>query len=249
MKDVIAWSYGGGVQSVAIGVMIRAGVLPVPDLAVIADTSREMPTTWEYLREYMQPHLDPIGLKIEIADHSFSRVDLYANDGLTLMPAYTTEGRLSAFCSGKWKAEVIQRWLRSRGVESCTQWIGYSLDELRRAKKDRKAWCKTEYPLIDRMINRVMCEAIIRNAGMPLPSKSRCWCCPHQNIEEWREVRSRPETWKAAVSLEEQINQKDPTGAGLFLYSGRVPLQLATLEKDDGIAPPAHPCETGHCWT
>lgn len=53
----IVWSYGGGVQSAAIGVLIREGVLPVPDLAVIADTGRERRSTWEYLRRFMQPYL------------------------------------------------------------------------------------------------------------------------------------------------------------------------------------------------
>jgi hypothetical protein len=37
---MITWSYGGGVQSVAIGVLIREGVLPKPDLAAIVDNGR-----------------------------------------------------------------------------------------------------------------------------------------------------------------------------------------------------------------
>ena len=132
--------------------MIRAGVLPKPDLAVISDTSRERRTTWEYLCQHMQPHLDPVGVKIEIAPHTLARVDLYDKSGLTLVPAYTAEGRLAAFCSGEWKRDVCERWLRSKGVTECEQWIGYSLDELWRVKKDHRGWCKIAYPLIDKMV-------------------------------------------------------------------------------------------------
>jgi hypothetical protein len=80
---MIVWSYDGGVQSVAIGVLIREGVLPGPDLAVIADTGRERRTTWDYLRDVMQPYLDAIGLKIQVAPHTLSGRDLEGPSGLT----------------------------------------------------------------------------------------------------------------------------------------------------------------------
>lgn len=54
---MISWSCGGGLQSAAIGVLVGEGVLPVPDLAGIADTGRERRTTWEYHRDVMQPLL------------------------------------------------------------------------------------------------------------------------------------------------------------------------------------------------
>lgn len=93
MTNLTVWSYGGGVQSVAIGVLITEGVLPVPDLAVIADTGREVRSTWDYLRDVMQPRLDLVGLTIQVAPHTLSSRDLFGADGLTLMPAFTAEGR------------------------------------------------------------------------------------------------------------------------------------------------------------
>lgn len=45
------WSCGGGVQSVAIGALIVGGKLPMPDVAVIADTGRETGRTWAYRPE------------------------------------------------------------------------------------------------------------------------------------------------------------------------------------------------------
>lgn len=248
---MIAWSYGGGVQSVAIGVLIRQGALPVPDLAVIADTSRECRSTWDYLREHMQPYLDPVGLKIQIAPHTLAGRDLYGPDGLTLMPAWTAEGRKASFCAGHWKRDVVERWLRLQGVTECDQWIGYSFDEQRRMTGDHRPWCHVRFPLIEKRVTRAACARLIEAAGLPMPRKSRCWMCPHQTPEEWLEVKASPDEFAAAVAVEKAINANDPAQTGLYLYRGRVPLELADFARDhdESIPPLFRPCEGMSCWT
>jgi 3'-phosphoadenosine 5'-phosphosulfate sulfotransferase (PAPS reductase)/FAD synthetase len=244
----ICWSYGGGVQSVAIAVLVRNGALPVPDLAVIADTGRERQTTWDYLHDVLQPYLNPAGLKIQVAPHTLARVDMYAANGLTLMPAYTAQGRLPAFCSGEWKRDVCERWLRQKGVKACDMWIGYSLDEQRRAKGDHRPWLHNVYPLLEKRVTRAMCVRLIESAGLRVPHKSRCWMCPHQTAEEWQEVRENPEEWAAAVALEKAVNENDPESGGLFLFNGRVPLEMADFSVPDAF--PLFPaCEGASCWT
>jgi hypothetical protein len=244
---MIAWSYGGGVQSAAIGVLIREGVLPVPDLAVIADTGREKQTTWDYLHNVMRPYLKPVGVTICISPPSLKRVDLYDADGLTLMPAFTAKGRLPSFCSGEWKRDAIERWLRLQGVKACTQWLGFSLDEVRRVKKPHRSWCQLAYPLIEKRIDRDLCYQLIKGAGLPVPLKSRCWQCPHQTPEEWEQIRSNREEWQKAIQLDEEIRSNDPKNEGLYLHYSRVPLAMA--DDSTGLVPPSRPCEGGHCFT
>ena len=263
MSRTLTWSYGGGVQSVAIGVLVAQGKLPRPDMAAICDTGREMASTFTFLRDHMQPFLNRsgVGIEIQVVPHSLSHADLYYKTGLTLIPAYTKtedgvglfgdmsyrEGRLAAFCSGHWKRDTMERWLRLQGVESCDQWIGYSLDEWRRRKNDHRKWCHLVYPLIDLKITRDDCKRLISEAGLPVPKKSRCWMCPHQNDEEWQEVKDSPEEFAMAVALEKEINDRDPdSGGDLFLYPGRVPLELA---KFDGSKQPERACNEGGCWT
>lgn len=248
-RPTLCWSYGGGVQSAAIGVLIVEGVLPRPDIACIADTGREKRTTWQYLTEHMQPYLDRIGLQIQIIPHSLATRDLYASDGRTLLPAYDgDDGRMATFCSGHWKRDVVERWLRLQGVEEAVSWIGFSIDEMDRVSaKDHRPWCKIEYPLIDRMINRTMCKGLIRGAGLPEPLKSRCFGCPHQSDKEWLEVKEDPVDWAKALALDNEIRASDPEGTGLYLYSGRVPLEMATFGSEPGV--PARPCDSGYCWT
>ena len=251
MGDVprtLVWSYGGGIQTAAIAVLVREGVLPKPDLTVIADTGREKQTTWDYLDGVMRPYLREIGIEIHIAPHTLATVDLYSHQGKLLIPAYTKEGKFPTYCAGEWKREVVSRWLRLQGVEQCNMWIGYSADETSRVSdKDRREWIAQQFPLIDRLINRAMCFGLIRGAGLPVPQKSRCWGCPHQNDEEWQEVAANPEEWGKAVELDRQIREADEMD-GLFLHSSRVPLEMADLHGK-GILPPSRPCETGMCWT
>ena len=246
---MIVWNYGGGINSVAMGVLIKEGALPKPEISVIADTGREIRSTWDYLHGVMQPYLDPTGVKIEIASHDLARVDLFDNSGLTIMPAYTTEGRLQSFCSGEWKRDVVMRWLRARGVTKCEQWIGFSIDEFERASKVRRKWCSTTYPLIDRFINRAMCISLIKAAGLEVPRKSRCKMCPHQSNEEWLEVRSMPDEWSEAVQLDSQIRQHDPQGTGLFVHASRQPLPMVDFDGSSPLVAPLRPCDAGNCWT
>lgn len=245
---MIAWSFGGGVQSAAIAVLVREGVLPNPDLAVIADTSRERQATWDYLRDVIQPYLSPIGLEIEIAPHSLANVDLYAKNGNMLIPAYTETGRLPTFCSGEWKRDACERWLRSKGVKTCTLWLGFSLDERHRCKKAHRPWCQPAWPLIDKGITRTACLRLVEAAGLPRPPKSRCWCCPHQNAEEWADVAADPDEWAKAVALDDAIREADERG-GLFLHSSRVPLSMADLTVPVEDAGLFRHCQDAGCWT
>jgi hypothetical protein len=248
----ISLSYGGGIQSVSLLVLVAEGILPRPTWTVIADTGREKRTTWEYMNNVMQPYLDRkgTGIKIEVAPHTLATKDLYGPTGLTLMPMYTREGRLPAYCSGHWKRDVIERWLRLQGVESCEQWLGFSWDEKHRRKENHRQWVRNVFPLCDRHITRDGCKLIIEKAGLPLPSKSRCYQCPHMTPEEWLEVKASPEEFAAAMALEKRINENDPEQAGLFLYSGRVPLEMADFQKDIPEFPPLfRACEGGNCFT
>jgi hypothetical protein len=250
MSDPIAWSCGGGKQSVAIAVLIGEGALPVPDYAGIVDTSREVQSTWDYLRDVLNPYLlRKRGFEVQRVPHTFARVDMYDKDGLPLVPAYTAEGRLAAFCSGEWKRDAFERWLRSLGVEQATMWIGYSLDEKHRATgKAHRSWLQPAYPLIERRLNLGACIRIIEAAGLPVPHKSRCFGCPHQDAEEWAEVAANPEEWAAAVRLDEEIRQRDPQGKGLYLHSSRVPLAMADLAVDDAV-PLFRGCQDAGCFT
>ena len=242
MTEVL--SYGGGTQTAAMWVLVAQGKLPKPDYVIAADTGRKMPTTWEYADQYMRPLLASVGLELHVAGHELATVDVYGGNGDLLIPAYTPTGKLPTFCSSKWKARVVHRYARQvLGTDAdLTMWIGFSLDEVKRVKGEEKR----RYPLIDLMLTKADCEAVILSAGLPLPRKSRCWMCPHQHNAEWREVRGNAELWRQAVELDQELRENDERG-GVYLHPQRVPLELADIDADDRKEPNRQ-CAFGLCF-
>lgn len=242
-------NYGGGSQTVAMCVLIANGVIPKPDRIVIADTSREVKSTWDYLTEHVQPFLKPHGLSVEIAPHSLATVDLYSHKGTLEIPVYTETGKFSSYCSGEWKTQVLRRYLRDNGIKTATQWIGYAFDEKRRWKGKPTVdgpW-KIRFPLVEFGIVKADCPVIIKKAGLPPVSKSRCYMCPNQPNREWRELRDNsPAEFERACAVDEAVRDEDEHGA-VFLHHSRVPLREADLDASDRKLPDRQ-CTLGVCF-
>jgi hypothetical protein len=250
MTHATVFNYGGGRQTVAMCIMIAKGVLPKPDIIVIADTGRENPSTWEYLETHMRPLMREHGLDIQIASRELATVDLRGHSGLLLIPVHTNTGKFQTYCSGEWKRAVVDRHLRAQGLKTGTRWLGLAFDETRRWKRlhnkvDGK-WTTT-CPLVDLMINTAACLEIIKAAGYPEPHHSSCWMCPHKRNAEWRHIRDNyPEEWQKAIAIDEEVRASDKDQA-MWLHHTRVPLAMADIDKDE-TAKVAQQCSLGVCF-
>lgn len=232
-KRKIIWAYGGGVQSVAILVLIAQGKLPKPELAIMANTSREKTSTWRYHKQYVEPIMEEIGLPFEIAGHELATVDLYGHNGDLLLPVFTRTGKLPAFCSNEWKKMVIRRALRQLGYgprNPVRQWLGMSLDEVHRLRQSDKKWIENYYPLcFDVKKRKHECILEIERFGLPKPQSSSCWMCPNMDNCEWMYIQQEdPPDFKKAVEMDYQIREADNQG-GVFLHRSRKPLDEADL--------------------
>lgn len=257
------FSYGGGIQSVAISVLIAKGLLPKPDHIVMCDTGREASKVWEYLDKYVQPMLKKVGLQVEIAPHSLANRDLYSPSGDLLIPAFTRHatdyvpdflsedgkiGRLRTFCSSEWKAAVFNRYMRRvHGLmpKYYTCWLGFSTDEARRRKPHNPSRVEYRYPLLDDLpMSREKCKQVIINYGLPLPNKSACWMCPLRIDKDWIELKENsPEDFEKAIKFEKEIREKDPL---LFLHKTAIPLEKVKFKV--GSEEENANCESGHCY-
>jgi hypothetical protein len=245
---MIALSYGGGKQTVALITLALQGRLAVPDLLVMADTGREVRTTFEYLESVVQPALAKIGRHVDVVSHSYATVDLWRGDDL-LLPGFTRKGgrlgKLPTYCSNEWKQRVIRRWLRDQGVKDVDMWIGISLDEVERIKPSGLDWYRHVYPLIDMVsMHRSGCVNQIVRYGWPVPEKSRCWMCPNQSIIEWRRLHQRADgDFNKALKLEDEIHRRD---GDVYLHPLGISLDEAIVSSErqssmfDG-------CDGGYC--
>lgn len=226
----IVWSCGGGVDSVAIAVLICQGKLPKPSYSIMIDVGYEPQTTWDYADRVLRPRLREAGVDLTIlrtvdwADH-----ELIKQDHLVI-PAFRrnddgTVTKLHTHCSGTWKAKVAKRWLRSQGVTRCEQWIGIAVDEGRRAVPEGVAWIRTRWPLIELGLTRADCLYLIGQAGWPQPERTSCYICPHRSEGDWRRLVMRsPQDFARAVEVEATIQETHP---GLYLHRSCRPLALA----------------------
>jgi hypothetical protein len=265
MRPII-WSYGGGKQTAAIAVLIAQEKLPRPERIVMSDTSRECRTTFDYLNNHITPLLESVGCKVEVIPHSYSKQDLYyinkkgEENELPLMPVWTRQnGEVSQLlnaCSGTWKRDPVIKWLREYeqgyGLKNpVIQWMGFSTDEISRCKPATRKWIKNHYPLIygyGIQMNRQDCVNLVVDFGLPEPPKSRCWMCPYQSAEEWREVKARPDEWQKAIDLDFEIRSRDKQNA-VYLHRSGVALVDADLsDKSQPLFDYAQmECAEG-CW-
>lgn len=250
--DAIVWSCGGGTQSGAIASLIADGKLPRPDLCVMVNTGRERSGTWLFVEGFIGPQLAKVGLDLEVVPAASSGlVPLLSESGKILLPGFTTQsgtvGKLSAFCSGTWKRDVMERHLRSLGVDTATQWIGISADGVRRVRGQHRPWLRVHYPLIfDVRMRRTDCVDLIRARGWegPIPN-SACWMCANASDREWVDMkRDWPEDFAAACSLETQVRTTDPH---FWLHPSCRPLSEVDFSDQNSMFPDRG-CTTG-CFT
>ena len=247
-KGKEVWMYGGGVQSCAIAALITQGKVPPPDIAVIADTGREKQSTWDYLRNVVQP---AINFQIEIVKKDdFATVDIWRGD-TSLLPSFSNikgdTAKLPTYCSNEWKKRVIERWLRKiKGVKKFVKWIGFSLDEARRVIRMRKSGDAVYFPLIETVpINRHECVSLVEKMGWPTPPRSACWMCPNMNHGEWQDLKENsPSEFAAAVALEVEVRAKDPHA---FFHRSCKPLDQVDFEREPDLF--SRPCDSGLCFT
>ena len=247
---VDVWSYGGGTQSAAIAVLILQGRLPLPECAVIADTSREATETWVYLEQIVQPALSGAGLTIEVASHDLAAKDLFCSNNRPLMPIFTAGGigQMRTLCSGEWKRDVVLRYLRSKGYgpdRPVAQWFGMSSDELSRAALPRRKWASHAYPLMfDVPMRRHDCKRLVVEFGWPEPPKSSCWMCPHRSNRQWVHLRNAwPEDWEKAIELDEHLRTVD---SDAYVHRSGVPLSQADIDTPEDTD--FFGCSTGYCF-
>lgn len=257
MNRTQIWNCGGGVQSTAIAALIVNGTLPAPDLAVIADTERELSTTWEYLNKWTAPALATVGVKLHrVLKSKYATKDLWGGkDGnILLIPAFTNQsgeiGKLTGYCSGEWKREVVRRWAnKEHGVKAATNWVGFSTDEMDRvgrlagSKKSKGKW-QVRFPLIEMKMNRGDCMALVRRIGWPEPPRSSCWMCPNHREGEWVwQQKNAPRDFQKAIVFEREIQKRDPNA---WLHQDCKPLE--TVEFDERNEVLFGGCDAGVCF-
>jgi len=238
-------SFGGGVQSTAMLLMVHEGILPKPDVVMFADTGSELPETLEHIEKNAIPFVEKI-LEIPFIICRSHRAPLHKD--YMRLKALPMIGIRS--CTGNFKIDPQRREIRKivgngRGKLLAQCWMGITTDEAKRKPKTKDPrepkWIEKTYPLLDLVpTSREECERINANHNWDV-IKSGCWCCPYSGSAHWKNLRDQhPDLFAIALEMERIKNEHRPGKWGLFRE--RPLADLDTIELEDSS------CDSGGCF-
>ena len=216
-------SFGGGVNSTALLLLMADEVRSGEVEAVFVDHGCDYPETYAYTK-LIQDEGYPI---------TILRPDFRGFDNLYdyCMTARLVPTRFMRWCTQHFKIEPLHSYFET----PCEVYIGIDADEERRAKGSRTDGMTNIFPLVERGIGRQGCIDIIESHGLPVPPKSGCYICPFQRRSQWIALnQEHPELWCKAETLErtniEAQEERRPRDAPLWLADR--PLMEVIRAKD-----------------
>jgi len=234
------FSCGMGVQTCAMAIMIKKGILPKPDIGIFADTGAEKPESIQLLHDFMIPLFKELNIPFQVVESHLGRIDdYYKGRGAIPMIGFR-------HCTAKFKIRPIRRFLRtivgnSRGKHLVTCWLGITTDEDHRQFDSDVKWVQNSFPLLERDISRDDCHAILEEAKLEVV-KSGCFMCPYNSGAEWLKVRDEnPELWQRSLDLENTYFDKWPNR-----YKGLRDDGLRLTDPLKGFSQTS--CDSGGCF-
>lgn len=216
-KPIRILSFGAGVQSSTIAMMMLKKEIEPADAAIFADTGAESKATYRWL-EYIKEKL-PFPLYIVMQKEGLTKnIESGCVPGgrCSNPPFFTSSGGiLKRSCTLDFKVAPIMRQLKKLGAckaNPATQVFGISIDELKRTKKPNKIFIrKNEYPLVELDFTRYECILWMTRNGFPIPPRSACVYCPYRCAAEWQKMKDlEPEDFAEAVRIDKLIRNNLP---------------------------------------
>jgi hypothetical protein len=191
-------SFGGGVNSTALLLMLSEEVQRGEIEAVFVDHGTDYPETYAYVEMLLDLGYPITVLKPD--NEGFDNLYDYA------MAAGFVPMRTLRWCTDKFKI----RPLYAHFERPCRVYIGIDADEERRARDSRDPEIENVFPLVERGIGRQGCVEIIEAHNLPVPPKSGCFICPFQRRSQWIDLNANhPDLWCKAVTLEAESRVRD----------------------------------------
>ncbi len=210
MKNYL--SSGMGVNSIA------AQIIGNFDEVVFVDTGCEYPETYEYLEMFIKRY------PVTVITPDYGNLYEYCWE-YKMVPSTWPR-----WCTVHFKIKPFEKYVE----KPCFKVLAFSTDEEHRAKISINNDIEHRFTLLENDISREDCKKIIRDAGLPIPHRSKCYICPFQTISEWKELRmNHPDLFCKAEQLEKR-NMEYRIAKGkkpLYLYGNKRPLRSVVEEN------------------
>lgn len=249
-------SFGGGVQSTVLALMVVRGEIEAPNVVLFADTGNESEATYQHVVKVFSA-LHKSGVRVErvsagsIVDDVLLASKKDSGVRVGQPPFYVAgtggrlEGKLWRKCSSEYKIKPMEKFIRREcGIEKggrfpagfrVEKWLGITTDEASRMKPSRNKWELVRWPLIEMGMTRWDCHRWLKSAGWGVVPKSSCLICPYHNNDYWRNMRDEsPAEWQSVCDFEAELHkgQIPGTKSEAYLHRSCVPLTKVDLNTD-----------------
>ena len=260
-KKFISW--GAGLQSTCLGVMVILGMLPKVDGIIFADPGWEHPYTYKTVDFYTK-YFTENGLLVDIVSVGTSIKDFNWVNSPPFF--YTTGAPITRQCTSYYKIQPIRQAMRRLCGLSASNtgrtlkksaycYMGISYDEAQRMRDSDRNWIAYEYPLVDMKWTRKTCTKLFVDNNLPIPMKSSCMVCPYHKKKEWALIKNTyPEEWDELIKFDEKIRDASPrmrarhTNAHCYLWKGTIPLKDVDFSEIDTDKEIEDICDAGYCF-
>lgn len=243
--DYIGFSFGGGIQSTAILLLIHheqtwleRNIGHVPHKAYFADTELE--------RKETEHHIQLLKEKGYFEKLPLDHVKTGLHNHIDKIPSYIekddgTMAMLKRRCTRDHKIMPIRKRLRKDHQKlggrlsrnTIGLWLGISVDEIERMKESGVKYIEHIFPLIELGWDRNKCESYLHEMGWHNVKRSACYCCPYRR--DWGLMKEESiEDFSKAVNIDENLRiggKYNPKTLGKDLYLLRSKESLKEIGK------------------
>lgn len=257
LKDLPTYiSYGGGVQTFGMLLMVKNGLIKKPLGLIFSDTKAEYPETYSHIEEVVKPMCEELEIPFITLVHEEGIIEGYKSNNSIPLAGFRS-------CTMKFKVDPIRKFLRTQiegkryGKPRVRVLIGISTDEAKRAispSKQKPKWIRNEYPFLEMDFSRRQIIDYINQNKMEVPRKSGCYICPYHGLKGFVELKTNyPDLMKIAIEMEQLYFEHRPERKHGFLADSQIKLkelsEIPSLYSFIDQLPDEHrECESGGCF-
>lgn len=250
-------SYGGGVQTFGMLLMIKDGLIKKPDAVIFSDTKAEYDATYAHIEAYAKPICEELNIPFYTVQFEEGIIEGYKKTNSIPLPGFRS-------CTFNYKIRPIHYKLKellgenwTRGKPCVNSYIGISTDESQRAvpiSEQKPKWVFQSYPFLELDMSRRQIIEYIEKSGYPVPIKSGCYICPYHGFKGFVDLKiNHPDKYKIAVEMEELYFKERPERRHGFLADTQITLkelgEIPSLYSfADKLPNENRECETGGCF-